>query len=49
MGAFVGRADGYPPANTAIAEYDHIYMHQIGPDKEGGIRFYQREVLPRIG
>ena len=31
------------------AGYDHVYVHQIGPDQEGFLRFYQREVLPRVG
>lgn len=30
------------------AGYDHVYVHQIGPDQEGCIRFYEREVLPRL-
>ena len=29
------------------AGYDHLYIHQIGPDQEGFFRFYEREVLPR--
>ena len=33
----------------ADAGYDHVYVHQIGPDQEGGIRFYERQVLPKIG
>jgi coenzyme F420-dependent glucose-6-phosphate dehydrogenase len=33
----------------ADAGYDHVYVHQIGPDQEGMIRFYQREVLPKVG
>jgi G6PDH family F420-dependent oxidoreductase len=28
------------------AGYDHVYIHQIGPDQEGFIDFYEREVLP---
>lgn len=28
------------------AGYDHVYVHQIGPDQEGFFRFYGREVLP---
>jgi Glutamate-cysteine ligase family 2(GCS2) len=28
------------------AGYDHIYVHQIGPDQEGFFEFYEREVLP---
>ncbi len=30
------------------AGYDHVYIHQIGPDQEGFIDFYQREVLPHV-
>ncbi len=28
------------------AGYDHVYMHQIGPDQEGFFDFYEREILP---
>ncbi|HXS33876.1 MAG TPA: TIGR03557 family F420-dependent LLM class oxidoreductase [Solirubrobacterales bacterium] len=28
------------------AGYDHVYIHQIGPDQEGFFGFYEREVLP---
>lgn len=28
------------------AGYDHIYVHQIGPDQDGFFDFYEREVLP---
>lgn len=28
--------------------FDHVYVHQVGPDQEGFIRFYQREVLPHL-
>ena len=31
----------------ADAGYDHVYVHQVGPDQEGFIRFAQRELLPR--
>jgi coenzyme F420-dependent glucose-6-phosphate dehydrogenase len=30
------------------AGFDHIYIHQVGPDQEGFISFYQREILPRF-
>lgn len=30
------------------AGYDHVYIHQIGPDQEGFFQFYQREVLPKL-
>ncbi len=30
------------------AGYDHVYIHQIGPDQEGFIRFYARDVLPHV-
>jgi coenzyme F420-dependent glucose-6-phosphate dehydrogenase len=29
------------------AGYDHVYLHQIGPDQEGFIRFCEKEILPR--
>jgi coenzyme F420-dependent glucose-6-phosphate dehydrogenase len=32
----------------AEAGYDHVYIHQIGPDQEGFFRFYEREVLPKL-
>ena len=28
------------------AGYDHVYVHQVGPDQEGFLRFYEREILP---
>lgn len=33
----------------AKAGYDHIYVQQVGTDLDGFFRFYQREVLPRVG
>ena len=30
------------------AGYDHIYIHQIGPDQEGFFSFYQEEILPEF-
>ena len=30
------------------AGYDHVYLHQVGPDQEGFFRFYEREVLPKV-
>lgn len=30
----------------AEAGFDHVYVHQIGPDQEGFIEFYAREVVP---
>jgi G6PDH family F420-dependent oxidoreductase len=32
----------------ANAGYDHVYVHQIGPDQEGFFRFYEREVVPKL-
>ena len=26
--------------------FDHVYVHQVGPDQEGFMRFYEREILP---
>jgi len=31
------------------AGYDHVYIHQVGPDQEGFFRFYEKEVLPKFG
>jgi coenzyme F420-dependent glucose-6-phosphate dehydrogenase len=33
----------------ADAGYDHLFVHQVGPDQEGFLRFYEREVVPRFG
>ncbi|MGH7266965.1 MAG: TIGR03557 family F420-dependent LLM class oxidoreductase [Candidatus Rokuibacteriota bacterium] len=30
------------------AGYDHLWIHQVGPDQEGFFDFYRREVLPRL-
>ena len=30
------------------AGFDHIYIHQIGPDQEGFFQFYERHVLPKL-
>jgi coenzyme F420-dependent glucose-6-phosphate dehydrogenase len=30
------------------AGFDHVYVHQIGPDQEGFFAFYEREILPRL-
>jgi G6PDH family F420-dependent oxidoreductase len=30
------------------AGFDHVYVHQVGPDQEGFFRFYEREIVPRI-
>ncbi len=30
------------------AGYDHVFVHQVGPDQEGFFTFYEREVLPRF-
>lgn len=32
----------------ADAGYDHVCVHQIGPDQEGFLDFYGREILPRL-
>ena len=31
----------------AEAGYDHVYLHQVGPDQEGFLGFAERELLPR--
>ena len=30
------------------AGFDHVYVHQVGPDQAGFMRFYEREVLPNV-
>ena len=30
------------------AGYDHVCLHQVGPDQEGFIRFFEREIRPRL-
>jgi G6PDH family F420-dependent oxidoreductase len=30
------------------AGYDHVAIHQVGPDQRGFFTFYEREVLPRL-
>jgi len=32
----------------AEAGFDHICLHQVGPDQEGFMRFYAREILPAL-
>ena len=29
------------------AGYDHVYLHQVGPDQQGFLEFAKREILPR--
>ena len=28
--------------------FDHIYIHQIGPDQEGFLKFFKTELLPML-
>lgn len=30
------------------AGFDHVYIHQVGADQAGFLKFYQREVLPQL-
>jgi coenzyme F420-dependent glucose-6-phosphate dehydrogenase len=41
-GPVIEQIDAY-----ADAGYDHVYIHQVGPDQEGFFRFAEREILPR--
>jgi G6PDH family F420-dependent oxidoreductase len=41
--AFVDRIQAYEKAG-----FDHVYLHQIGPNQEGFFRFFQRELQPRL-
>ena len=29
----------------ANAGFDHVYVHQVGPDQDGFLEFYEREIL----
>ena len=33
----------------AGAGFDHVYVHQVGPDQEGFLDFYAREILEQAG
>ena len=30
------------------AGFDHVYVHQVGPDQEGFMRFYREKIMPEI-
>ena len=30
------------------AGYDHVWLHQVGPDQKGFFRFFEKEVLPKL-
>jgi G6PDH family F420-dependent oxidoreductase len=30
------------------AGFDHVYVHQVGPDQAGFMRFYEREIMPNV-
>lgn len=30
------------------AGYDHVYVHQVGPDQDGFFDFYEREILTQV-
>jgi coenzyme F420-dependent glucose-6-phosphate dehydrogenase len=32
----------------ADAGYDHVYVHQVGPEQEGFFIFYEERVLPEL-
>jgi G6PDH family F420-dependent oxidoreductase len=32
----------------AQAGFDHVYVHQVGPDQEAVFRLYEREILPKF-
>lgn len=35
-------------ARYAEAGFEHVYVHQVGPDQEGFFEFYRRQVLPYL-
>ena len=30
------------------AGFDHVYIHQVGPDQRGFLEFYERTLLPEL-
>ncbi len=32
----------------ADAGFDHVYLHQVGPDQQGFLRFFERELSPAV-
>ena len=42
--------DSYLKAIKSLQEdgYDHIYLHQIGPEQEGFLKFFRTELLPLL-
>jgi G6PDH family F420-dependent oxidoreductase len=37
------------PVRKALeAGFDHVYLHQIGPDQDGFLRFFEQELRPRL-
>ena len=36
-------------AEFAAAGFDTVYVHGVGPDQEAFLRFYEAEVMPRVG
>jgi coenzyme F420-dependent glucose-6-phosphate dehydrogenase len=30
------------------AGFDHVYVHQVGPDQDGFFRFYREQIFPRL-
>ena len=36
-------------AELVKAGFDHVYVHQVGPDQEGFMRFNEGEILPNAG
>jgi len=35
-------------AEFVKAGFDHVYVHQVGPDQKGFMRFYEHEILPNV-
>jgi coenzyme F420-dependent glucose-6-phosphate dehydrogenase len=42
--------DGYVAQIETYADagFDHVYLHQVGPDQDGFFRFAQEQILPRF-
>ena len=41
--AYIAKINSYHAAG-----FDHVYLHQIGPDQDGFFKFCEREILPKF-
>jgi hypothetical protein len=44
----LGRADLAAIHRSRTPGFDHVFVHQVGPEVDGFLRFYQREIMPAL-